>query len=152
MGGGGPTVDMTGPEDQDMFKNHMEEVRRNFEEPVTVRRWTSNTGGDPSQGVPPTENFNDIKTTANISSLSAQDVHNSNSIYNIGDLNAEFRIRIYGAESEGGDAEFNNVSPVEGRRADRVIYRKREYRIVGHVDRIALTGQTQYYKAVLRQT
>jgi len=141
----GITIDQTGFEDSDIAKDSFVEVARAFEEAVVVRRYNGIVGGDGAQGIASTETFLNIQTTANITDLQARDINYPNSIYAIGDIQAEFRIEIFGGESTTGAERSYG-----GRRSDRVIYRGREYKIIGHVFKV-FQNYIWYFKAVLRQ-
>lgn len=138
-------IKQQGQIDGGMFPTAEREVAGAFEEPMLVRRWTGASGGDPAQGIAQADAYTDIRCTANVTDLVAQEIYFTGSIYVAGDVRAEFRIPVYGAEAESGD----NLTA--GRNADRVIYRNREYKFVGHVDRKKMTDRW-YWVGVLRQT
>ncbi len=139
-----PSIRQQGQMDGAIFSGAMKEVAGAFEEPVTVLRWTGVTAGNPGQGVPDTDIFQNIRTTAVIKTLTAKDTFGTAGIYVPGDLQAEFRIPVYGAEAQSGDF----LAP--GTRPDRVLYRNRAYYFVGHVDRKKLTERV-FWVGILRQ-
>jgi hypothetical protein len=141
--GSGPVMKMD-KFDKELFTNALKETEGSFDERVTIKRWTGTTNGDDAAGIAATDNFVNIPTHACIKNISPREINYPNSIYAMGDLNAEFTVAVFGAESGQGDNQ------PAGRRSDRVVYRNREYKIVGHVERKFLFKRT-FWKAVLRQ-
>lgn len=149
------TIPSTAPEDGSFFQDAMEEVGAEFEEPVVIKRWFAGPadfldplylGSDPIAAT-----YANIYTTANITQVTQQELALGNTFYEIGDLHAEFRIPVFGAETNQGDGNpLVNVTQPGARPADQVVYRGRFYRVVGHVERPFET-RTQYYRATLRQ-
>lgn len=133
-----------GQMDGGLFSGAMKEVAGAFEEPVTVLRWDSVTVGNEALGVADTDNYLPIRATVVINELQAKDIMGSAGIYIPGDLRAEFRIPVYGAEAQAGDYL------AAGHKPDRVMYRNRYYYFVGHVDRKKLTERV-FWVGVLRQ-
>lgn len=138
------SIKQQGQIDGGFFLGAEKEVSGAFEEPIYLQRWSSASGGDPADGVAKTDTFVQFRTMANVTELSAQETFLPNSIYVLGDIRAEFRIQVFGAEAGQGD----NQTP--GRRPDRVLYRNRQYYFVGHVDRKKMTDRW-YWAGVLRQ-
>src|SRR5271157_1335559 len=136
--GSGPVLKMD-KFDKEFFTNSLKETGGIFDEMVILKRWTGMTGGDDAAGIAAQNIFANIPTRACIKSLSAKEINYPNSIYAQGDLNAEFTIPVYGEETGQGDGQ------VAGRRSDRFLYRNREYKIVGHVERKFLAKRT-YWK------
>lgn len=134
-----------GQHDGSAWATHEREVVPVFEEPVVIKRWTGKTGGNGADGVAATDTFTLIKTTANISDLAATDIATAGGLYILGDLQAEFRIPVYGGEAATGDAL------AAGHRPDRATYRGRDYYFVGHVHRLNENGRV-YWQGILRQT
>ena len=141
--GSGPVLKMD-KFDKEFFTNSLKETEGMFDEVVVLKRWTGVMGGDDAAGIASKDVFVNIRTTACIKNLSAKEINYPNSIYAQGDLNAEFTVPVYGEETGQGDNQMI------GRRSDRVLYRNREYKIVGHVERKFLARRT-FWKAVLRQ-
>lgn len=139
-----PGIKQQGQIDGGMWPQAEREVSGAFEEPITLKRWVSAAGGDPADGTAQTDSFLLIKVKANITELTAQEIFFPGSIYTAGDVRAEFRVQVFGGEAGAGD----NLTP--GRRPDRAIYRNREYKFVGHVDRKKMTDRW-YWVGVLRQ-
>lgn len=139
-----PGIKQQGQIDGGMWPQAEREVSGAFEEPIYIKRWTSAAGGDPADGVAETDTFLMIRTMGNVTELSAQETFLPGSIYVAGDLRAEIRIQVFGGEAGDGD----NLTP--GRRPDRAVYRNREYKFVGHVDRKKMTDRW-YWVGVLRQ-
>jgi len=140
-----PGMKQQGQIDGGFFLQAAKEVAGAFEEPMLVKRWTSASGGNPAHGVAATDTFLLIRCTANVTDMTPQEIYFTGSIYVAGDVRAEFRIQVFGAEAESGDFQ------TAGRKPDRVIYRNREYKFVGHVDRKKMTDRW-YWVGVLRQT
>lgn len=137
-------VDLTNPVDGDFFETSIAEVDKAFGEPVIIKRWTGKSGGSQAQGVAAGNTYTNIKTTAVISELDAREINYPNSIFAAGDLKAEFAIEVKGAESFAGD----QATAAKG--ADLVVYRGRDYRIIGTVNRVYLHNNT-HYEAKLRR-
>ena len=137
-------MDQGGPFDSEFMRDGIRDTQSIFGEPVTIKRWQSKSGGNPAQGTAATSVFLSIRARAVISEMQKRDINSPSSLYAIGDLNAEFDIEVRGGESADGDFRAS------GSNADQVIYRNREYRIVGHVNRINLSGRS-HWAAVLRQ-
>lgn len=139
-----PGIKQQGQIDGGMWLQAEKEVSGAFEEPIYLKRWQSSAGGDAADGVAETDSFVMIRVLANVTELSAQETFLPGSIYVAGDIRAEFRIQVFGGEAGAGD----NLTP--GRRPDRAVYRNREYKFVGHVDRKKMTDRW-YWVGVLRQ-
>jgi hypothetical protein len=139
-----PVLEQSGNDALD-FSEAMAEVSQSFEVPVIIRRWSSETGRDESSGTGGIANFTNISTRANISDMTAKQVIFPGSIYAIGDLHAEFRVPVYGMETHGGDSRTGAVD-----QSDHIIYRNREYVIIGHVMTPEFNG-VRYWKAALRE-
>ncbi len=140
------TMGQMGQLDGQLFQEGMAEVMGMLEEAVVINRFDSITPGDPAAGEGDTINYVQIRTTALIESLAAQEINFPNSIYATGDLKAQFRIQVYGAE--GAPAPGDNQA--QNRRSDLVIFRGRIYRIIGHTERQHYGG-VYYWSVVLRQ-
>jgi len=139
-----PAITSQGFEDSDIARLSLIEVSAAFEELVFIKRWTGTTGGDDAAGTAATDVFTLIKSHANITALEAREINFPNSIFAIGDLRAEFRVPVFGEETNTGDAQ------TAGRRSDRVLYRGREYKFVGHVLK-TFQNHIWAYEVVLRQ-
>jgi hypothetical protein len=135
--------------DGEFFDEGMAEVQGAFEEAVQLKRFTGTTGGDEVDGVAPTKDYTLVSTTALIESLSAQEAAASGGFLIIGDLKAQFRLQVYGSES-GPIDEVNGDDQDAGRYSDVVVFRGRDYKIVGHPERIHYGGQ-YYWSVTLRQ-
>jgi len=133
-----------GKGDGSIWRDHMRETTRFFEEPITLRRFISTSAGDDTLGRPAVPAFTDYPTRATIEDLAAQEIVSSNGIYATGDLKVHVRIPTFGADSGTGD--FQSAP----RQSDRVRYRNREYRFVGHIDTVDMAGRV-YWKGVMRQ-
>lgn len=139
------TMGQTGQFDGQLFQEAMAEQTAMLEEAVIIKRFLEVAGGNPARGQGQVITYTDIQTSAVIESLGAQEINYPNSIYATGDLKAQFRIEVYGAEgAAGGDAQAAN------RRSDLVVFRGRTYRIIGHVEREHYAG-VYYWVAVMRQ-
>ena len=130
--------------DESFFSDAEQECAVLFEEPCTVYRWASTSGADDALMTKGTDVYNALPSTVNITEMGIEEISHSNSLYSFGDLKAEFRIPIFGEESQSGDGL------TVGRKADQVSYRGRRYKIVGHVFNTFI-GRTVFYKTVLRQ-
>ncbi len=140
-----PNIRQQGQIDGGMFPDAMVEVSGAFEEPITIKRWTGTTGGNPAHGQAPTDVYTTIPSRANITELAPQEIYFPGSIYVAGDIRAEIRLQVFGAEAGTGDFQ------TAGRKSDKVVYRNREYKFVGHIDRKKMTDRW-YWVGVLRQT
>ena len=138
-------IDQRGPGDGSFMADANQEVASMLEEPVTLHRWQGNSGGDAAAGVAATDTWKDIKVKAVVSELEAREINYPNSIYQAGDLKAEFRMRIYGGESNAGDHQS------QGRKADEVTYRNRRYRVIGHPNEIRIHSARSHWECRLRQ-
>ncbi len=138
-------IKQLGPNDEEQFAEMIEEVAPMFEEPIQIKRWESETGGDAALGQKPTQTYQLIPTSASIEDVPAAEVVSPNSIYAMGDIRIQTKVEVFGEESETGDFQAS------GRRADRIVYRNREYRIVGHVQRQAFGSRVVYFSATIRQ-
>lgn len=130
--------------DKEFFTNALKETEGMFHEFVIVKRYLGMTGGDDAAGIAATEQYASINTRACIKNITPREINYPNTIYAMGDLVLEFDFAVFGAESTSGDSQ------TPGRRSDKVIYRNREYTILGHVERKFLARRT-YWKAVCRQ-
>ena len=139
-----PGIKQQGQIDGGFFLNAEKEVSGAFEEPIFLKRWISAAGGNPIDGVAESDSFLLIRVMANVEDLSAQETFLPGSIYVAGDVRAAFRIQVFGGEAGSGDFQ------TAGRRPDRAIYRNREYKFVGHVDRKKMTDRW-YWVGVMRQ-
>ncbi len=140
-----PVIRSFGRNDQHIARDSSIEVAGEFEEPVVIKRWTGISGGDDALMQAGTDTFKNIRATASIAELSAQEVASSGNLYALGDLRAEFRTVVYGEENgDGGDGQS------AGRKADRVIYRGREYKLVGTPDK-KFFGASWFWQVVLRK-
>ncbi len=138
-------IPQAGQLDGEIMADVMAEAAGLVEELTTVKRFTGVTGGDPAAGKGATPTYDTYNTTALIVGLSAQEINYPGSIYAAGDLRGQFQIEIFGGEgAAGGDAQ------AAGRRSDIIVFRGREYRIIGHVDRVHFGG-IYYWSAVMRQ-
>ncbi len=139
------TMGQNGQFDGQLFQEAMAEQTAMLEEAVIIKRFKELGSGNPAKGMGQPIVYTDIQTSAVIESLAAQEINFPNSIYATGDLKAQFRIEVYGAEgAAGGDAQASN------RRSDLVVFRGRTYRIIGHVAREYYSG-VYYWVAVMRQ-
>lgn len=139
------TMGQTGQFDGQMLQEAMAEQTAMLEEAVIIKRFKELTNGNPAKGMGQGITYTDIQTSAVIESLAAQEINFPNSIYATGDLKAQFRIQVFGAEgAAGGDGQDAN------RRSDLVVFRGRTYRIIGHVERQHYAG-VYYWVAVMRQ-
>lgn len=135
--------------DGEIFDDTMAELGPLLEEQVTLKRWSSVSGADPAAGTAGTNVYATALVQALIEALTAQELAFSNGFYITGDLRAQFRIQIYGAEGGANGAQSGDLQTA-GRVSDLIIFRGREYKIVGHPERIHYGGQ-YYWSAVLRQ-
>jgi len=138
-----PGFDQRGPVDGSFFKDALREQAGMFEEYIIIKRWASSSGGDEAAGVAPGDTFTNIKARANISEMSAREI-GMNDLYRIGDLKCEVRVEMFAGESYSGDEQ------TAGRKPDTIIYRNREYQIVGHVNRLFLANKN-HWACVMRQ-
>lgn len=139
-----PGIKQQGQIDGGMWPQAEKEVSGAFEEPVYLKRWQSVAAGDGADGVAPTNTFLLIRVMANTTDLAATEIYFPGSVYQAGDIRAEFRVQVFGGEAGAGD----DLTP--GRRPDRAVYRNREYYFVGHIDRKKMTDRW-YWVGVLRQ-
>lgn len=137
-------IDMRNPVDGDFFENAIGEVDQAFGEPITIKRWTGRSGGSEARGTAATDAFTLIKTSAVISQLDARDINYPGSIFAQGDLKLECVVEIKGGESYAGD------QAASARGADRILYRGREYRVIGTVHREHLHSRT-HFAATMRR-
>lgn len=137
-------IDMTNPVDGSFVDDAIGEVAKAFEEPITIKRWTGKSGGNAARGVAATSSYTMIKTTAVISQLDARDINYPGSIFAQGDLKLECVVEIKGGESYAGD------QATSARDADVIIYRGRDYRIIGTVNREHLHSRT-HFAATMRR-
>lgn len=135
--------------DGEIWDDVMAELAPLVEEQVTIQRFTGISGGDPAAGTAGTKTYTTFLTQAAVESLSAQEYAFSNGFYIAGDLKAQFRIQIYGAEGGATGASSGDLQTA-GRLSDLISYRERVYKIVGHPERVHFGGQ-YYWTAVLRQ-
>jgi hypothetical protein len=143
-------IPSTGFPDGEIFDEFIAETFNAMEERVQIKRYQSSAGGDAVDGVAPTKTYALIEATALIESLSAQELAGPTDFYQIGDIRAQFKIQVYGAEGgANGQASSGDQQPA-GRYSDLVVFRGRTYKIVGHADRIHYGGQ-YYWTVVLRQ-
>jgi len=148
-----PMIPQASFPDGELFDVGMAEVSGDFEEQVTVKRFTGATGGDPADGQAPTKTYTSFQTMALIDSLSAQEQASPTGFFMAGDLRAEFHLQVYGSEGGAYDGAAGSAGDQQnpGRYSDIIIYRNREYKVVGHVDRIHYAGQ-YFWTATLRQS
>jgi len=139
-----PVIRSLGRNDSTIAGESSVEVAGEFEESVIVKRWLGVTGGNDALMQAPTDTWKSFSTSASISDLSAQEVATSGNLYALGDLRAEFRVVIYGEESGSGDKQ------TAGRKADHVVYRGREYKVVGTPNR-KFFASAWFYEVVLRK-
>lgn len=130
--------------DGGIFAEMEQEVAPMLQEMVTIKRFTSLTPGDPARGMGATVNFTSCSTTALAEPLTAAEINFPNSIYVAGDVRMHLLIEIFGETGmAGGDGQVAN------RRSDQIIWRGREYKIIGTPDRVHYGGQ-YYWVPVLR--
>lgn len=130
--------------DGEIFGEMEQEVAGLLQELVTIKRFTSLTAGDPAKGEGAAVNFTSCSTTALAEPLSAAEINFPNSIYQAGDVRMHVLIEVFGATgAAGGDGQAAN------RRSDQIIWRGREYKIIGIPDRVHFGGQ-YYWQTVLR--
>lgn len=132
-----------------MFDDVMAETSGLLNESVAVKRYTGVTGGDPAGGTAPTKTYATFQMTFLIESLSAQEIAASNGFYIAGDLRAQSAFQLYGSEGGANGAAAGDLQTA-GRYSDLITYRGREYKIIGHPERIHYGGQ-YYWTAVMRQ-
>ncbi len=144
-----PNLPMTGFPDGFMFSDMEAEMAGALEEQIFVKRFTGVTGGDQNQGINPTKTYITFKATMLQESLSAAEIASGNGIYQMGDIKAQITVQIFGGES-GNAGSTSGDGQTPGRYSDAILYRGREYKIVGHVQPVHLSGQI-YYSTVLRQ-
>lgn len=137
-------IDLRDPVDGSFFEDAIEELDYAFGEPIIVKRWTGRSGGDEAAGTAASDAYTNIKAQAVISELTAKDINYPGSIFAQGDLKIECTVEIKGGESYGGDQA---TSP---RGADHIIYRGREYRIIGTVNREHLHSRTHFASTMRR--
>lgn len=135
--------------DGTIMDEFMAETAQAFEEQVKVRRFTSVAGGNAADGVNPTPTYQDINTLALIESLSAAELAASNGFYQLGDIKAQIRLQVYGAEAGPGGSTGGDLQAA-GRLSDLIVYRGRTYKILGTPERIHYGGQ-YYWNTVLRK-
>lgn len=138
-----PSFDSNMAGDGSFFKDALREQSGMFEERILIKRWISTAGGDEAGGTRPSDTFKNIRARATISEMSAREVGVAD-LFRIGDLKCEVRVEIFAGESYSGDQQ------AEGRKADVIVYRNRNYQIIGHVNRLHLRNKT-HYKCILRQ-
>ena len=138
-----PVFDQKAVVDGGFAKEAFRELSGIFEERVIVKCWTSKSGGNPKRGIKETDAFDSIRARANITEMSAREV-GIGDIYRMGDLKAEFRIPIFGGTS------LTNDKKTKGDRPDLVVYRGREYHVVGQPFRCHLANKT-HWQCILRQ-
>ncbi len=134
---------MRGPGDEQITRAHAE-VQWQLAEPVQIQRVTGTSGGDPARGTKPTETKKTINTKAVIEELESREIYYPGSIFQVGDVRAQFIVPIYGGETYSGD----NDTP---RQADDIIYRGRKYQVIGTVNRLRLNNRRSHFEAVLRR-
>lgn len=137
-------IDMRDPVDGSFFEDAIGELDYAFGEPVTIKRWTGKTGGSPAQGVAAGNQWISIKAQAVINEVTARDINYPNSIFAQGDLKLECTVEIRGGESYAGD------QTTSARDADRVLYRGREYKVIGTVNRVHLHSRTHFETTMRR--
>ena len=139
-----PVIRSLGRNDSAIAGESSVEVAGEFEETVILKRWLGLTGGDDALMQAGADAWKSIKTSASLSALSAQEIATSGNLYAVGDLKGEFRSVVYGGESGSGDKQ------TAGRKADHVLYRGREYKVIGTPDR-KFFGAAWFYEVVLRK-
>jgi hypothetical protein len=142
-------VPSTGFPDGEFFDEAMAETFQAFEEQVVIKRFSATVGGNPVDGVAPTKQYLSIQATALIEALTAQEIASATGFYQAGDIKAQFRQQVYGAEGGANGAQGGDLQSA-GRYSDLIVFRGREYKIVGHAERIHYGGQ-YYWSVVLRQ-
>ena len=131
-------IDLRDPVDGSFFEDAIDELDYAFGEPVTIKRWTGRSGGNEARGVADSDAYTSIKAQAVINELQARDINYPNSIFAQGDLKIECTVELKGGETYGGD------QAASARGADHVIYRGREYRVIGTVNRVHLHSRTHF--------
>lgn len=133
------------------FDEGIAEVGAVFEEQVLIKRFVAALDdGRSFDGVAPVKEYTNIQATALIESMSISEMALATGFYQLGDVKAQFRQQVYGAES-GDDCQVEGDLQTAGRYSDLIVYRGREYKIVGHVNRIQFGG-VYYWDTVLRQS
>ncbi len=138
-------IDMRDPVDGSFFEDAIEELDYAFGEPITVRRWTGKGAGNEARGIAAGDTYTNIKAQAVITEMTARDINYPGSIFAQGDMKLDCTVEIKGAESYSGD----QASAPRG--ADLILYRGREYRIIGTVNRHHLHGRTHFEATMRRQ-
>lgn len=134
---------MRGPFDDDLVRSH-QEVQWQLAEPVQIKRVISTSGGDAARGIKPSETFKTIRTKAVITEMPSREIYYPGSIFQVGDVKAQFLVEVRGGESYSGD----NPTP---RQPDDITYRGRKYQVIGTVDRQRLNNRRSHYQVVLRR-
>jgi len=82
---------MLGPDDLTYIRECFDEVAPDIEEPITYKRYTGMTAGDPVRGTADTPNYTDLAITASVRELTLEEIQVSGGAYVFGDT--EFKIR-----------------------------------------------------------
>lgn len=106
---------------------------------VLIRRVSSRTVGNPTQGIQPTLVYKTKKTTAVIERTSPDEINASSGIYQYGDLNIQLLEELKFADERTGDI------------GDRVIYQKQTYRVVGRTQNQTIINRSMYFSYVIRK-
>ncbi len=113
-------IDQILGDDRQTFGEMVAETRSQFEEPITIRRWTSTPTTPGAFGTPQKAQFTDFPATALVVMMDVAFKMFAAGVLSAGDLVLEMTDRLNeGNENVGGSQQ-----------ADRIVYRGMEYRMV----------------------
>ena len=139
-----PSIRQVSKQDGRMFRDALRELSGTFEEQVLLKQWQSQGGGNPQHGVTNTDVFKSVHTRANISSLAAQEVFYSGSVFQVGDIKVELRVPIFGGTPRAGED-----GQAAGRKPDQLVWRGITFYVIGRPERLQESGRV-YWSATMR--
>lgn len=134
------------PDDLVFLDESIAEMERTFDDPITIKRFSSQTSSPGVFQTPQVPTFTTFDATATLIEMNVASKYYASGILSAGDIVLEMRERLNeGDENIGG----SNL-------ADRVIFRGMEYRMVQRPDPVTfgggLSGNVPFYRVLLRRT
>jgi len=132
---------MGGLNDNQQLGKSLNELVSAFEEPVTIKKWTSNAAELPANGVAPAGVYTSIVTTAVIDDIGLEKLTGADNVFAAGDLQFQTRIPLT-APLTGPSGSYHP--------GDRIVYDGAEYKLVQKSMRENLSG-TVYFTCIGRR-
>lgn len=128
--------------DQALFSEGLAEQERALEEPITIRRFVSQSNTPSEFLQAPVSTYLNVPSTAVLVSLGVQSSLTLAGVLSAGDIHLQMRERLHeSSENLGGGAHPG----------DLVIFRGAEYRLIQRPEPIVV-GDVVFYNAFMRRT